>query len=153
MKHLVILGAGTAGTMVANKLRRKLRRADWRITIVDRDAVHLYQPGLLLLPFGVYQPKDLIKPRDRYLPSGVDLVLSEIDRVEPEVSRVLLTDGRTLAYDQLVIATGTSPRPEETPGMVEGEWRRSIFDFFTLDGAVALRDKLASWEEIGRAHV
>ena len=146
MKRLVILGAGTAGTMVANKLRRKLRRADWSITVVDRDVVHLYQPGLLMLPFGVYEPKDLIKPRDRYLPSGVALVLGEIDRVEAEASRVLLADGRTLGYDQLVIATGTSPRPEETPGMAEGEWRRSIFDFFTLDGAVALRDKLATWE-------
>ena len=146
MKRLVILGSGTAGTMVANKLRRKLRQADWRISVVDRDVVHLYQPGLLMLPFGVYEPKDLIKPRDRYLRSGVDLVLGEIDRIEPELSRVLLADGRALDYDQLVIATGTAPRPEETPGMAEGEWRRSIFDFFTLDGAVALRDKLASWE-------
>ena len=146
MKSLVILGAGTAGTMVANKLRRRLPRSQWRITVVDRDDVHLYQPGLLLLPFGVYEPKDLIKPRDRYLAGGVDLVLGEIDRVEPGENRVLLADGRALDYDQLVIATGTSPRPEETPGMAEGEWRRSIFDFFTLDGAVALRDKLASWE-------
>ncbi|TRW44087.1 NAD(P)/FAD-dependent oxidoreductase [Georgenia yuyongxinii] len=145
MKRLVILGAGTAGTMVANKLRRRLPR-EWSITVVDRDDMHLYQPGLLLLPFGGYEPHDLLKPRDRFLRDGVDLVLAEIDRVDPEAGRVALTDGRSLGYDELIIATGTAPRPDQTPGMAEGEWRRSIFDFFTLDGAVALRDRLASWE-------
>ena len=145
-KTLVILGAGTAGTMVANKLRRRLPKGEWRITIVDRDDTHLYQPGLLLLPFGVYEPKELIKARDRFLPKGVDLVLGEIDRVDAAADTVTLADGRALDYDYLVIASGTSPRPEETPGMAQGEWRRSIFDFFTLDGAVALREKLATWE-------
>jgi sulfide:quinone oxidoreductase len=146
MKRLVVLGAGTAGTMVVNKLRSKLDRSEWAITVVDQDDTHLYQPGLLLLPFGVYEPAELVKPRHDFMPDGVDLVLSEIDRVDPAASQVLLTDGTVLDYDYLVIASGTLPRPDQTPGMAEGEWRRSIFDFFTLDGAVALRDKLATWE-------
>ena len=145
MKRLVILGGGTAGTMVAVKLRRKLKKEKWQITVVDQDLQHLYQPGLLLLPFGVYEPHELVKPRDRYLPRGVDLVMGEIDKVDPEAQRVDLADGRTLDYDYLVIATGTTPRPDQTPGMEEGEWRKSIHEFFTLEGAIALREALADF--------
>ena len=146
MKRLVVLGGGTAGTMAANKLRSRLPRDQWSITVVDRDDDHLYQPGLLLLPFGVYEPKDLVKPRRRFLPSGVDLVLGEIDRVEPDANAVRLMDGRRLDYDYLIVATGTSPRPDQTPGMAEGEWRSSVHEFFTLEGSIALRDKLATWD-------
>ena len=144
MNRLVVLGGGTAGTMVVNKLRRRLG-SDWSITVVDRDDDHVYQPGLLLLPFGVYEPDELVKPRHRFIPDGVDLVLAEVDRVDAEGSTVHLADGRALPYDQLVIATGTSPRPDQTPGMLDDEWRLSVFDFFTLDGAVALRDALHDW--------
>ena len=130
---------------MANKLRPELDRHHWQITIVDQDDQHLYQPGLLLLPFGVYEPDELVKSRRNFLPSGVDLVMGEIDRVDPAADQVFLTDGRQLNYDYLVIATGTSPRPAETPGMIGTEWRTSIFDFYTLDGATALRDALAGW--------
>ena len=144
MKRLVVLGAGTAGTMAVNKLHRRLSD-DWRITVVDQDADHLYQPGLLLLPFGVYRPEELVKPRQRFLPDGVDLIVKEIDRVDPSSNQVHLVDGTVMHYDYLVVATGTTPRPDQTPGMTDGEWRSSIFDFYTLDGATALRDKLATW--------
>jgi sulfide:quinone oxidoreductase len=106
----------------------------------------VYQPGLLLLPFGVYEPDELVKPRARFIPAGVDLVLGEIDLVDADANSVRLADGRELGYDYLVIATGTSPRPDQTPGMAESEWRESIFDFYTLDGAIALRDRLESWQ-------
>jgi sulfide:quinone oxidoreductase len=146
MRRLVVLGGGTAGTMVVNKLRRRLPDDEWAITVVDRDDVHVYQPGLLLLPFGVYRPDELVKPRQRFIPPGVELVLGDIQRVDPDGNQVLLGDGRILDYDYLVIATGTSPRPDQTPGMTGDGWRRSIFDFFTLDGATALRDALARWD-------
>lgn len=145
MRRLVILGAGTAGTMVANKLRRRLDGADWSITIIDRDDLHVYQPGLLLLPFGVYDAAELVKPRDTFLAKGIDLVVADIDRVDAEAYQVWLADGRSVTYDYLVIATGTEPRPDQTSGMIGSEWRRSVFDFYTLDGAKALRDALAGW--------
>jgi sulfide:quinone oxidoreductase len=132
--------------MAVNKLRKRLPEGEWSITVVDRDDEHLYQPGLLLLPFGVYTPEEIVKPRRRFLPHGVELVLREIDRVDTDGNRVLLADGRVLDYDYLIIATGTSSRPDQTPGLTDGEWRRSVFDFYTLDGATALRDKLATWE-------
>lgn len=145
MRRLVVLGAGTAGTMVANKLRHRLLAQEWSITCVDHDAVHVYQPGLLMLPFGAYTPDELVKPRERLLPDGVDLVVAEIEKVDAERNRVFLSGGRVLLYDYLVVATGTEPRPDQTPGMDGAEWRRSVFDFYTLDGATALRDKLAHW--------
>jgi sulfide:quinone oxidoreductase len=146
MNRLVVLGAGTAGTMVVNKLRPRLRPEEWEITVVDQDDTHHYQPGYLFIPFGTYRPEDVVKPRRRFIPEGVNLVIAGIDRVDAERNVVTLSDGAELPYDQLVIATGTSPRPDETPGMAEEEWHRSIFDFFTLEGATALADKLATWE-------
>lgn len=146
MKKLLVLGGGTAGTMVVNKLRKKLRSDQWSITVVDRDNKHVYQPGLLLLPFGVYRPEELVKKRDRFFPDGVEFIRAEVDKVVPDANHVLLADGRIIDYDQLVIATGTSPRPDQTPGMDDpANWRKSVFDFFTMDGSVALRDALATW--------
>ena len=145
-RRLLVLGAGTAGTMIVNKLRRRLPREDWQITVVDQDDVHPYQPGFLFVPFGMYDADQLSRPRHEFVPDGVDLVLAEIDHVDTEADTVHLADGRTLGYDYLVIATGTSPRPDQTPGMLGAEWRRSIFDFYTLEGATALADALRGFD-------
>jgi sulfide:quinone oxidoreductase len=146
MKRLVVLGGGTAGTMVANKLFRRLRRDEWSITVVDEDDEHVYQPGQLLLPFGGYSPEDLVKPRRRFLADGVDLVLGVIYRVDPEARKVVLGNGRSLDYDYLVIATGSSPRPDQTPGMAEGMAAGTVHEFYTLAGATRLRDALAAFD-------
>jgi sulfide:quinone oxidoreductase len=146
MRRLVILGGGTAGTMIANKLRHRLDRKEWTITVVDRDDEHHYQPGYLFVPFGAYSHEQVVRSRRRLLPDGVDFVVGSIDKVEPEENVVLLDDGRRLPYDQLVVATGTTPRPDQTPGMLGREWRRSIFDFYTLDGAEALAGALQRFE-------
>lgn len=146
MKRLLVLGAGTAGTMVVNKLRPLLRDDEWDIAIVDVSVEHHYQPGYLFVPFGTYLPEDVIKPKESFIPDGVDLVSGEIDRIDPGANQVLLAGGTVLSYDYLVIATGTTPRPDETPGMDGEEWHQSVFDFYTLEGATALADKLASWD-------
>lgn len=147
MKKILILGAGTAGTMLANKLAHVLSRDEWKITIVDQEATHYYQPGFLFMPFGIYGENDVIKPKRDYIPPGVDMIQSEIRLVEPEQNRVLIAkDDRYLSYDFLIIATGTSPRPEETPGLLDGEWRKSIHDFYTYEGAVALSRHLRTWK-------
>jgi sulfide:quinone oxidoreductase len=145
-KRLLVLGAGTAGTMVVNRLRRRLPRHDWDIVVVDQDDAHLYQPGLLFVPFGHYDAGDLVRPRHTLLPGGVDFVNGEVDRVDPDAQSIILTDGRTLGYDYLVIASGTSPRPDQTPGMLGPLWRKSVFDFYTLEGATALRSALETFD-------
>lgn len=116
MRRLVILGGGTAGTMVANKLRSLYPPAQLQITVVDRDDDHLYQPGYLFLPFGIYTEDKIVRSRHHFIPDGVELVLAEIDRVDASAKLVHLGDGRQLDYDTLVIATGVEPRPDLTPG-------------------------------------
>lgn len=146
MKKLVVLGAGTAGTMAVNKLRPRLPLDEWQITVVDADDTHYYQPGYLFVPFGIYRPDEIVKPKSRFIPTGVQLVLGEIDKVEPEANKVLLMDGTEIDYDYLVIASGTTPRPDQTPGMNGKEFRKSVHEFYTYEGAVALGEKLRTWE-------
>ncbi len=147
MKNLLILGGGTAGTIAANKLRRKLDKAEWSVTVVDRDDQHRYQPGYLFIPFGIYQPDEVTKSRRKYLDDDIPLIYAEVDRIDPEAQSVSLMDGRVLPYDQLIIASGVTPRPDQTPGMDdEGSWYESVFDFYTYEGATALARKLRTWE-------
>ena len=116
MKQLLVLGAGTAGTMAVNKLRPHLPADEWAITVVDSKPEHHYQPGYLFIPFGTYEPDEIVKPKAQLITDGVDLVMGEVDVVKPEESVVVLTDGAELAYDQLIIATGTHPRRDQTEG-------------------------------------
>ena len=148
-KTLLILGGGTAGTMAANRLAQELDLNEWRIVVVDQERTHYYQPGFLFLPFDLYKKQDVVKPRRDFFLPGVEFVLSEIDVIEPDRNRVRIRadGGRYISYDFLIIATGTSPRPEETPGMKDGGlWYRDIFDFYTLEGALRLTRRLRTWE-------
>ncbi len=146
MKKILILGGGTAGTMMSNKLYKALDRQEWEITIVDQHKTHYYQPGFLFIPFGIYNKSDVVKPKGDFFPAGVKVIYQEIDRIEGEENRVHLTDGSSLKYDFLVIATGTQTRPDETPGLQGEEWYKSIFDFYTVEGAVALQRFFKTWE-------
>ena len=146
MKRLLVLGAGTAGTMVVNRLHRLLDRGEWQITVVDQDETHYYQPGFLFIPFGVYHKQDVIKRKQDFLPRSVTLIQQAIELIDADQNRVQLADGRTLSYDFLVIATGAQTRPDQTPGLQDGEWYKSIYDFYTIDGSLALARQLASWQ-------
>jgi len=149
MKRIVILGAGTAGTIMANRLARRYWKdpdaPDVSITVVDRDNEHVYQPGLLFVPFGTYRPAKIVKSRRRLLPKRVRYVSSAVGHVAPEENRVYLEDAYPLDYDVLVVATGSRVVPQETEGLLGPGWRDSAFDFYTLDGAASLRRKLESW--------
>ncbi len=146
MKQLVILGAGTAGTMMANHLSHELKKADWKISIIDEREEHHYQPGYLFLPFDIYTPEDIIKSIDEFIPKQANLIKGKIDRVVPAENKVKMADGRELNYDILIVATGAKIAPEETEGMKGTEWHKSVFDFYTFEGSLALRNKLRNWE-------
>jgi sulfide:quinone oxidoreductase len=146
MKKVVILGAGTAGTMMANHLRHELDREDWSISIIDEREEHYYQPGYLFLPFDIYQPEDIVKPIDDFIPKGVDRIRGKIEKVVPKEDYVAMEDGRKLYYDLLIVATGAKIAPEEIQGMKGAEWQKSVFDFYTFEGALALRNTLREWK-------
>ncbi|MBD3376765.1 NAD(P)/FAD-dependent oxidoreductase [candidate division KSB1 bacterium] len=146
MKRLLILGAGTAGTIMANKMSDHLNPDEWQITIVDKEQTHYYQPGFLFIPFNIYSRNDVIKPKRDYLPKSVELIMSDIELIEPEENRVKLANNQVIPYDILIVATGSVIKPEETEGLSNGDWYENIFEFYTLEGACKLQNFLRHWQ-------
>jgi sulfide:quinone oxidoreductase len=142
--RIVILGAGTGGTLTANRLRKEL--SDVTITVVDENDRHVYQPGLLFVPFDMADPEDIVRPRGKQLHKGIDYLRSGIDHVDLEAQQVHLADGTVHGYDVLVVATGSRLVPEETEGLTGPGWMEKVFTFYDLDGATALAEKLRSFE-------
>lgn len=145
MKKLLILGAGAGGTMVAQKMRKKLDEREWEITIIDRDLVHHYQAGWLFIPFGIYKLEDCMKPKKDFIPRGVKFVQDTIVSLDP-AAKLVTCEGGTYEYDWLVVGTGCRIAPEEVEGLTD-DWRGSIHDFYTPDGAVALYKKMKHMKE------
>jgi sulfide:quinone oxidoreductase len=146
MKNIVILGAGTAGTIMANRLSRRLNRSEFQITIVDKDENHYYQPGFLFIPFDIYKCTDVVKSKQSLLPSSAHFIISEVDRIEPWENKVIFKDKKTIPYDILIIATGTRIVPEETEGLKGQGWYKNIFDYYTIEGACELQKHLRTWQ-------
>jgi sulfide:quinone oxidoreductase len=144
MKQLLILGAGTAGTMTANKLRKRLDD-DWEITVVEATSEHHYQPGYLFVALGTNDRDDIVRDTRPLVDDDVELIFGSVDVVDTDTSTVVLEDGTRIGYDQLVIATGTHPRRDQTEGLDSDEYGSTVHDFYTLDGAEALAKKLADW--------
>ena len=141
MKNLLILGAGTSGTMMANHLINKLPKEEWKITIVDQYKTHYYQPGFLFLPFDIYTTKQVKKDGKKFIPKGVDYIQKRIEFILSDKNTVTFEDATSLTYDILIVATGTKIAPSETEGMDGPMWHKNIFDFYTYEGAKALRNK------------
>lgn len=146
MKKLLILGAGTGGTIMANKMRKELARDEWKITVIDQNKVHYYQPGFLFIPFGYYKREDVIKPKQNFMPPGVNILYQGIEKIEAEQNKVLLKNGELIPYDILIVATGSRINPEETPGLKDELWHKKIFDFYTIEGSLALANFFKTWE-------
>jgi sulfide:quinone oxidoreductase len=142
--HICILGAGTGGTLTANRLRKEV--PDARITVVDENDRHVYQPGLLFVPFGLAHPDEIVRPRGEQLRAGITYVRSAIDHVEIDGQQVHLANGDVLDYDVLVVATGARLVPEETEGLLGPGWMEKVFTFYDLEGAAALGAKLAQFD-------
>src|SRR5579864_3231929 len=144
-KHVLILGGGTGGTITANRLRRMLPMSI-DITVIDSSDRHLYQPGLLFVPFGLADLDELVRPLDRQLHHGIEYIRATVDSVDTARRQVRLAGGRTAVYDVLVVATGARLMPEETEGLNGASWEKNIFTFYSLDGARALTAALAEFK-------
>ena len=139
MTHrIVILGGGTGGTLVANRVRRIYPADQADVTVVDQDDLHVYQPALLFVPFGLSHPEDIVRPRHRQLRDGIGFHQSGVDHVDIDGDHVHLADGTVLDYDVLVVATGAVLVPEETEGLTGPGWMERVFTFYSPEGAAAL---------------
>jgi sulfide:quinone oxidoreductase len=145
MKTVLILGAGTGGTAMAHKMRRKLS-SDWEISIVDPSPWHIYQPGLLFLPFGNETEAGIVRERGPTLGKGITWHRGEVKAIDTERRLVDVANGESISYDFLIIASGTEIRPDMIDGMLDGGWRQSVFDFYTLEGAKALQKALSGFQ-------
>ena len=146
MKKLLILGAGTAGTIMANKMRKELASDEWNISIVEKEVNHYYQPGFLFIPFGFYQKKEIVNQTVKFIPKGVETICSEIEKIDPLKNSVTLLNGTSINYDILIVATGTRITPEDTPGLKGELWQKNIFDFYTITGAESLAEFFKTWK-------
>jgi sulfide:quinone oxidoreductase len=133
--------------MIANRLRRALTIDEAAITVVDRDDMHVYQPGLLFVPFGLTSVEEIVRSRRRQIRDGVELRTAEVDHVDLEMDHVHLGDGETLPYDVLVVASGSRLQPEETEGMTGPGWMERVFTFYTPEGAASLAEALRSFDD------
>ena len=145
MRRILILGGGTGGTLVANRLRRALDPRETEITVIDQDDRHVYQPGLLFVPFGLADPGKITRSRQRQLHAGIGFHCAAVERVDLGRQAVVLDDGTALGYDVLVIATGARLLPEETDGLAGASPDR-VNTFYTPAGAAGLRDALAAFD-------
>ena len=118
--------------MVANRLRRRFAMDEAEIHVVDRDDRHVYQPGLLFVPFGLAHVDEIVRPRRRQLRRGVVFHENEVAEAWIERDEVLLVDGTVLPYDALVVASGVRLQPEETEGMTAAGWNERVFTFYDL---------------------
>jgi sulfide:quinone oxidoreductase len=144
--RIVVLGGGTGGTLTANRLRKRYPADEVEITVVDQDDRHVYQPGLLFVPFGLTHPEDIVRPRGRQLRQGITYRQGAIDRVDITDNVVHLVDGGSLPYDVLVVATGAVLVPEETEGLTGPGWMEKVFTFYSPEGAGALEAALATFD-------
>lgn len=137
-RNIVILGGGTGGTLTANRLRKHYKSSNVVISVVDKNRDHIYQPGLLFVPFGLAEADHLVRPREQQLRKGIDFYEGDVDHVDVAGQKVFLEDGRALVYDVLIIATGAHLVPEETEGLTGDGWMEKMFTFYDVPGATAL---------------
>ena len=144
MKHIVILGAGTGGTVVANMLERALNLKEWQITIIDRSSEHHYQPGYLFLPMRLYgyeRRSQVVRDIREKLPSNADFVQADVRLIDHQ-KREVKTDKGEYPYDFLVSSLGCHVVPEEVDGLTEA-MGHDVHTFYTLDGAIAMQEAMA----------
>lgn len=135
---VLVLGGGTAGTWVANRLHRA--RGGLEITVVDSHGDHLFQPGFIPLVFNDDPPESLERDERRLLDTGVELRVARVSALDTDKRTVGFEDGTATVYDALVVATGSRNDPAAVPGLKEGTRM-----FHCRRHAVELREALRAW--------
>lgn len=141
--RIVVLGAGVGGTLVANRLARAGPPVD--VCVVEGNGSHLYQPGLLHVPFGWRTPGRMERPHRRLLDDRVRLVSAGVRGIDVDRRRVETAAGESLPFDFLVVATGCRPAVRSVPGLREGGYH-----FHCPKRAVHLRQAL---DEFDAGHI
>lgn len=133
--HIVVVGGGFGGLWTV----RALRNAPVQLTLIDRCNHHLFQPLLYQVATAGLSAPDIAAPLRHILraQSNVEVLLAGVTDVEPAAKSVRLDDGRRIAYDTLVLATGATHAY-----FGHDAWAPNAPGLKTLDDALLLRRKL-----------
>ncbi|MFB6137007.1 MAG: NAD(P)/FAD-dependent oxidoreductase [Halobacteriaceae archaeon] len=143
---IAIVGGGTGGTVLANRLADELAAeidaGDVEVVLVTDSPEHVYKPVFLYVAFGRREVADGMRPQREVLDRRVRLELGRVVDVETDDKRLICADDRPgVDYDYLVVATGAQLAPEEVPGLGEGGHH-----FYGAEGAKSLRESLATFD-------
>src|SRR3954470_291594 len=144
-RHVIIIGGGFAGVGCA---RRLAGRDGVRVTLVDRNNYHQFQPLLYQVATSQLAPSDIAYSLRKLFRDSrnVDVKLAQIASLDPATHSVTTTDGERLEGDVLVLAAGSQPNFFHTPGAEE-----HAFPLYCLDDAQRLRSRiLGVFEEADR---
>lgn len=140
---LLILGGGSAGVMLANRMRNEFSPDAVEIVVIERSDKHIYQPAFTLVVFDLEKPENIIKPTKDLFFDGIKVIIDEATKIDPHNNKVSTAKSGDISYDYLVIATGAKLNFAEPEGMKEGlDKEQNVFNFYTLDGALKVRDAL-----------
>ncbi|MCF5944758.1 NAD(P)/FAD-dependent oxidoreductase, partial [Xanthomonas perforans] len=133
--HLVVVGGGFAGLWAT----RALDDPGIRITLVDRQNHHLFQPLLYQVATAGLSAPDIAAPLRHILREqrNVEVLLGDVTDIAPDRREVVLADGSTLGYDMLLLATGATHAY-----FGNDQWAEHAPGLKTLYDALVLRRKL-----------
>ncbi len=142
--HVVILGGGTGGTVLANdladRLETELATDKVRVTLLNDDPDHVYKPVWLYVPFGQREPEDGRRPLADLVDDSVDVRIDRVTDIDTDTRQLRTRRGPAIEYDYLVLATGSTLAPAEISGLAEGG-----HDYYSESGAKTLREELLSF--------
>ncbi len=142
MKNIVIIGGGTGGTVVANRLANRLYdQKDISITLFAPEKNHIYQPDLLFLSLDLSDPRRMFRDEQKLLNKKVNLIQQPVDAINVD-NKFVISKGKKYAYDYLVIATGARLVPDLIPGLAGNNNH-----FYDYSSAMQLRDKLRGFKK------
>lgn len=136
-KHVVVLGAGFAGLHAVRVLSRE---AGVRVTLVDRNNYHLFQPLLYQVASAGLEAPQIAFPVRAYLRRypNARFLLGSAQGLDP-ASKVLMVEGKPIPYDYLIVGTGTRTNDFGLSGVAA-----HAFGMKDLDDAMRIRDRVLS---------
>ncbi len=149
-KHLIVIGDGAGGIILANKTRLKIPESDLKITVIGNSPKHYFKPDGIQIPPGFKDYRQSVKSNRFLLNIDIDYLVDEAVLVDPDNKQVKTKSGKALSYDYLAIATGARFTPEDCEG-----YDNTVKHFYDLGHALDLKKSIDNFTHgnivLGRA--